>query len=775
MEGFLSSIFTKSAPRSEADSIARATGGTSVAYGGLGGLGQVGAWDIDKAVKAGLEKITWVFRAVDVIATSQARLPIRTGRHVNGKPVIVENRDLYDLLNRRSNPYELSWQFRYRLSTILLLSKRGAFIEVVNGRDGTPAQLHLLPPGMTEPIPDPYTFVKGYRVQRGDWQVDELPPERVIWIRLKPHPTDPYSQMTPLTTAGLTAETDYYARLFNRNFIANGAKPGLLIGVQGQLAQEDADELKQRFSGGPQQAGRTSVIEAENISVTDLSGSPADMQWTELLTTSKEEILMAFGVPESVMGNASGRTFDNADAERENFWIDTMIGHCDAIANSMDALTGNERDDVVLMYDYEGIDVLQRMEQRRRAEAREEVQQGLRTIDEYLEQTERPQWKIPATQALWRPGNVVIAQDEAGQEEVNKLRPLGQPDPGGMFGQPGMDAGGAGADSFGGFEEPDADVEEKRAFARAHRRRAAREHKAASTDKEGDQDDHPYMADRLHLEGQVEGILAAWDDRQESVVIERLDHAKFRKGTRHWEDEEGAEEKALLDGIRRRIIRRLNPDYAVESKRWINDLETVLSRVLVRTIRKEAMKVAEEMINDGVLDDLRDVRSRNKLVRLFGPDYEAVLGQIFESCMGVVRQAAATQSGRVRDRIATLDEEGKSIKQIGQEIRRLIGRRSPWRKQLAINVVTAAIEGTRERAYEEAAGRYVKVWRSRMDDRVRHTHRAANGQQQPVSARFRVGAAFLLFPGDPAGPVGETINCRCYIEYRRTPSSRKVK
>jgi hypothetical protein len=31
----------------------------------------------------------------------------------------------------------------------------------------------------------------------------------------------------------------------------------------------------------------------------------------------------------------------------------------------------------------------------------------------------------------------------------------------------------------------------------------------------------------------------------------------------------------------------------------------------------------------------------------------------------------------------------------------------------------------------------------------------------PIREYFQVGSARLLYPGDPNGPPGETINCRC--------------
>jgi hypothetical protein len=53
------------------------------------------------------------------------------------------------------------------------------------------------------------------------------------------------------------------------------------------------------------------------------------------------------------------------------------------------------------------------------------------------------------------------------------------------------------------------------------------------------------------------------------------------------------------------------------------------------------------------------------------------------------------------------------------------------------------------------------AWLSLHDDRVRPTHAIADGQTVPVSRPFYVGGWPMLFPGDPAAPPDEVINCRC--------------
>jgi len=55
----------------------------------------------------------------------------------------------------------------------------------------------------------------------------------------------------------------------------------------------------------------------------------------------------------------------------------------------------------------------------------------------------------------------------------------------------------------------------------------------------------------------------------------------------------------------------------------------------------------------------------------------------------------------------------------------------------------------------------MKVWLATDDNRTRPTHNAADKQRTLLESPFVVGGADLLFPGDPRGPAGEVINCRC--------------
>ena len=100
----------------------------------------------------------WIFLIRNILRKHNSRDgEILVGRQSTTNPLI-------HLLNTKTNIGENAFIFRYRLSSQLLMSSRGAFIEKVRGRDGRITALNLLPPQHTSPIPHPTTFVSGYEV-----------------------------------------------------------------------------------------------------------------------------------------------------------------------------------------------------------------------------------------------------------------------------------------------------------------------------------------------------------------------------------------------------------------------------------------------------------------------------------------------------------------------------------------------------------------------------------------------------------------------------------
>jgi len=351
---------------------------------GMTGKAYRDSWDIERAYREGMQRVTWVARCIDVIAGNQARLPIILRKDNSPDGEILSDKKmakspLLEVLNTKSNIGENSFIFRYRLSAQLLLGTRGAFVEKIRGRDGGIVGLNLLPPQSTAPIPDPKKFVSGYEVTLPHGKTTILKPEDVMWLR-RPHPLDPYLSLTPMESAGIAIEIENFAKLYNRNFLINDGRPGGILVVRGMMDEEDKEELKNRFRGNLSRAGQTTVLASDDgAEYVDVGASPRDAAYIQMRQITKEEILASFGVPESVIGNASGRTFSNAAEEIRVFWTETMLPHIDLIARSLDDLD----EDNYVDFDTREVPVLMLYKQERERYLSDEFSRGIISLNEY--------------------------------------------------------------------------------------------------------------------------------------------------------------------------------------------------------------------------------------------------------------------------------------------------------------------------------------------------------------------------------------------------------
>lgn len=78
--------------------------------------------------------------------------------------------------------------------------------------------------------------------------------------------------------------------------------------------------------------------------------------------------------------------------------------------------------------------------------------------------------------------------------------------------------------------------------------------------------------------------------------------------------------------------------------------------------------------------------------------------------------------------------------------------------------VNSALHDVAMTAWQQGAS-VEKTWRTRNDDKVRHTHQLAEGQTVPFGAPFWVGGVPMMHPGDPSAPASEVSNCRCRARY----------
>ena len=162
-----------------------------------------------------------------------------------------------------------------------------------------------------------------------------------------------------------------------------------------------------------------------------------------------------------------------------------------------------------------------------------------------------------------------------------------------------------------------------------------------------------------------------------------------------------------------------------------------------------------------IRDLVRDDRGRRRL-----PQYATVQRiledsglpvAVYEDVRGLLKRSASEGWGERKTKIelgrmlGTSRRKGEATTAYAARLRTLA--------RTAATANAAHRMATSDLARKRGRLRWVTVH----DNRVRPTHVAADGQVQDLGTPFLVGGAHLLYPGDPAGPLKETANCRCIL------------
>lgn len=187
-----------------------------------------------------------------------------------------------------------------------------------------------------------------------------------------------------------------------------------------------------------------------------------------------------------------------------------------------------------------------------------------------------------------------------------------------------------------------------------------------------------------------------------------------------------------------------------QTKRW-DDLVTTYTETVVRDVLDAAYHQ--------VLPGVSEYASRpfvHNFIATSANKMKGTPGEVF----GMVRQ--------VVDSAVT---NGASIPDITDQIDKLLSATGTdtWTnraKTVARTEVHSAYAGGLYDAFamlveSDPETDYVLRWLATEDDRTRPTHRAVDGVTTPYGMPFTVGGFPLFYPGDPAGPASEVINCRC--------------
>lgn len=128
----------------------------------------------------------------------------------------------------------------------------------------------------------------------------------------------------------------------------------------------------------------------------------------------------------------------------------------------------------------------------------------------------------------------------------------------------------------------------------------------------------------------------------------------------------------------------------------------------------------------------------------------------------------AYNSKKFRQAIIRSLNNGAGVPQMAKDIQSVINVNESSAIMRARTAATGAQNKSRLDSLRYAENKfgikYVKVWDSSHDSRVRPSHQRLTGEEREIDEPFSNG---LMYPGDSSGSWEEVANCRCKVKYKR--------
>lgn len=186
-------------------------------------------------------------------------------------------------------------------------------------------------------------------------------------------------------------------------------------------------------------------------------------------------------------------------------------------------------------------------------------------------------------------------------------------------------------------------------------------------------------------------------------------------------------------------------------------------RFKIRNLLAEHMKRVMAHFSGLVLDDLKqwyDIETKAT-----AGAFERYARHFIEKhSLARSKEITRTSVKKLKRILADAIDAGDGTDVIAKRVEVVIG--SPGRAAMIARTEThTAATFSMEKQAEASGLPLQREWGSSEDSRTRPTHDDADGQIRAMGVPFNVGFALLMYPGDPAGPPGEIVNCRCVCLY----------
>lgn len=705
-------------------------------------LPQVDEWNADQAFRLGYLANVIAFRAIQIRANAIASIPIVAGRRMGDPTSINETSPLTRFFGPPPGgpAPKLSARklIRWTIAQDIVTGRRAWEIETADGsEDGRPVAFWPLPTAHLRAV----ASKKGV-----EWFTEfhygkphdpvKLKPGNVFF-GWEPSGTDFRQATSPLQALRYDLSLVTLCDRYGMAFLRNNAVPAAVVTTTAFPDDDTRRQFRQQWGAefrGADNAGRTHFHEvsldgdgpvAHEIDVKVLGLSAKDARLIEQRREAMMEVAIGLGVPWSKF-DASGRTFDNADAEDRSFYEETVLPQLLDLQDDINQQIAPRFGDEVVWFDLRGVRALQRRIQpiTQTVGVPSLVQAQLMTINEA-----RADYGLEPTDD----GDRMMTA-----EEIAALRGAvgGAPDPA------------AAARSVLAPAEVRTVEEEDETIAPAVETRTA--HPAESRAVDPDEIEQRRARIWRATATAVTALESRWTrtmrrlfTRQQEATIARLTGKRGRQALGYG-----------LDGLPLEI--RSDPAPNVDPAAIFDD-------------QFWTAQTAEAAA------DLYDETAVNALTRLAAQldvsfDLEAPYVREFVEARAnqLAGQVTQTTYDAIRAQLVDGVAAGESIDDLAARIRTVFAQASELRAvTIARTEVISAYNGAAVMGASQLPADVIAAqeWIATRDGRVRPEHAAADGQVAPIGSGFSVAGVSLGYPGDPSGPADQVVNCRCTVAF----------
>lgn len=279
----------------------------------------------DKELVNWYQKSLYVYAIVRKIATRVSTIDFHLYEIKNTKGEIEEvySHELLDLMHK-VNPFQTQGEFLKIALINKKLTGEAVWLKIRDNR-GTVVELWNLRPDLINVIADPENFIKRYELHKQDGGVEIFDPEDIIHFK-EPNPLDSFRGQSPLRATTKRIQTEESATNFQKNFFKNNGRPDAIIYSSEDISTEQKNQIQstweQRHTGDARNS-RIGVLEG-GLKYQQVSLSTREMDYIESMKFTRDDILIAYGVPKSVI-TTENINYATAEAGMRMFLTEVVV------------------------------------------------------------------------------------------------------------------------------------------------------------------------------------------------------------------------------------------------------------------------------------------------------------------------------------------------------------------------------------------------------------------------------------------------------------------